>query len=697
MKPGCRPVKVSRLRPGPALPACRRAGILAVLTLICLAYLFTRITTIQALEQNPEKFPVALPYISKNWPVLLEDRLLISEVCFDPFGPEPDGEWIEVYNPGSKLLDLSAHKIGDAANREDKEGMLHFPPGTILMPGKTLVIANRADVFHAVYGWYPDFEMNDSIQTVTTMSRYLTWAGRYVELTNSADEVVILDGEDKVVDAVSWGSSSFAFNPPVARPPEGYSIERYPPYQDTDSAQDWRARSNPNPGEVDRRMPTLTPTRLPTATLSPPPTNTALPFPTLTPTHTPSFTPLPTSFTLALLVSEVLYDPFGVEPDHEWIEIYNPSGQRIWLGGFKVGDEEERGGSEGMLAFPPGAFIEPGQALVVANRASNFFQTYGFKPDYEMIDSDPSVPNMLKYLDWSSGNVNLANNPPHDEVLILDGQDGLVDAVSWGSSVWAFNPGAMPAPEGSSIERYPPDVDTDSALDWRVQNVPNPGLVHHPTPTPTATPTPTLTPGQTQTRYPRPSPTATDTAEPTDENTPTPLPTLVLVINEIHADPDGNEGDANGDGILHPQDDEFVEIVNAGSTGVDLSGWTLTSSGLTRHIFPESTMLEPGCGLVVFGGGNPQGEFGGSIVQVALSGTLDLANNGDTVVIAGPDGYPVFSYTYGPEGGFQQSLTRYPDVTGPDPLILHTLAPGSEGALFSPGTQVDGQPFAGCP
>ncbi|MCP4656647.1 MAG: hypothetical protein GY856_14635, partial [bacterium] len=52
--------------------------------------------------------------------------------------------------------------------------------------------------------------------------------------------------------------------------------------------------------------------------------------------------------------------------------------------------------------------------------------------------------------------------------------------------------------------------------------------------------------------------------------------------------------------------------------------------------------------------------------------------------------------TYGSEGGDNQSLTLDPDVLG-TAYVKHTLATGSGGALYSPGTRIDGGSFVGCP
>jgi hypothetical protein len=152
---------------------------------------------------------------------------------------------------------------------------------------------------------------------------------------------------------------------------------------------------------------------------------------------------MPTPFGGVLLVSEVYYDALGTEPDEEWIELYNAGAATIDLTGFKVGDEETQGSStEGMMAFPIGASIAPGQVIVIANKATAFFALYGLDPDYELVESSGSVPNLTKYSSWATGTVELSNSG--DEVLILDAADGIVDSLSWGSSKWAMSPRKSP-------------------------------------------------------------------------------------------------------------------------------------------------------------------------------------------------------------------------------------------------------------
>ncbi len=137
-----------------------------------------------------------------------------------------------------------------------------------------------------------------------------------------------------------------------------------------------------------------------------------------------------------------------------------------------------------------------------------------------------------------------------------------------------------------------------------------------------------------------------------------------MLINEIQADPGSTNGDANGDGSVDSLEDEFVEIVNITGSPVDLSGWILSDSNGVRHSFPPDSLVIDQCAVLIFGGGQPAGSFGGSLVQLASSGGLSLNNDGDTITLFAPGDVAVLTYTYGIEGGDDQSLTRSPRYYG---------------------------------
>jgi len=166
---------------------------------------------------------------------------------------------------------------------------------------------------------------------------------------------------------------------------------------------------------------------------------------------------------------------------------------------------------------------------------------------------------------------------------------------------------------------------------------------------------------------------------------------IPLIINEVHYDPatDNITGDANGDGVRDALQDEFIEFYNNSNATLDISGYTVSDGAALRHTFPASTIIPANNMLVVFGGGSPTGSFGGSIVQTASEGELNLNNGGDVITIENPSGDVVLLYdstVTGINHGLNQSVTRSPDFTGS--FTLHTDANAS--LLFSPGLLIDG-------
>jgi len=175
----------------------------------------------------------------------------------------------------------------------------------------------------------------------------------------------------------------------------------------------------------------------------------------------------------------------------------------------------------------------------------------------------------------------------------------------------------------------------------------------------------------------------------------TPAAGASVILNEIFADPPaGLSGDANADGVRSSSADEFVELLNYGTDEVDLSGWLLSDSVSTRHIFPSGTVLAPYTFLAVFGGGAPA--LDDINWQTASTGSLGLNNSSDTVALWNAQSQLIDQVAYGSIGGKDQSITLFPDGSG-DMFVLHSTAEGSGGALFSPGTSITSETSLSAP
>ncbi len=180
------------------------------------------------------------------------------------------------------------------------------------------------------------------------------------------------------------------------------------------------------------------------------------------------------------------------------------------------------------------------------------------------------------------------------------------------------------------------------------------------------------------------------------------VPDRGFIINEVLFDPPGGDaGDANGDGTRSASADEFIEFVNDSDRPVDLSGFTLfdedqLNTGDPRHVFPEGTIVPPGGVYVLFGGGNPSGDFGSAEVGVSTTGNMNLNNADDNIYIFDLDGNLFLFFSTQGEGagldfGADQSVTRMPDINGD--FVLHTTA--NPDLNYSPGKKSDGTDFAG--
>ncbi len=417
-----------------------------------------------------------------------------------------------------------------------------------------------------------------------------------------------------------------------------------------------------------------------------------------------------------LLLCEAVVTPTA----DEFLEIANPTGSAFFLDDYYVSDDEDYAllpgffgvgpapaiaSSDFIARFPAGATIAPTGVVVVAFDGAGFLATFGFAADFEIAATDPGTPDMLAAYSGSIGSTAGLTNSGESAVLFTwDGASDLVgdvDMLNIGTPS-----GGNDIADKTLVTVDGPDADTVASAYLAdaftmPQQAGDPGFGSSTKRLFLEAGSETAGGGNGITGDDETSEQITTTWDGPPFGAPNPglcnvLPLVPqFVINEIHADPDATNGDANGDGSVNTSQDEFVELVNVTGSPVDISGWTLSDFVGVRHTFPAGTVIPDQCGVVVFGGGTPTGSFGGMTVQTASTGLVGLNNSGDNVTLN--DGaMDIAVATYGSAGGDNQSLTLDPDLTGAA-YVKHSVATGSGGALFSPGTKIDGTGFAGCP
>ena len=133
---------------------------------------------------------------------------------YHPADPNPDAEYVELYNAEDADVDLTGWRFTRGIS-------FTFPEGTVIGKHGYLVVCRDVAVFFSVYG------------------TGLPVAGEYLHgLSNAGEKLRLRDGEDRVVQDLDYLDE-----PPW--PPEadgdGPSLELVDPFLDTDDPYSWRA------------------------------------------------------------------------------------------------------------------------------------------------------------------------------------------------------------------------------------------------------------------------------------------------------------------------------------------------------------------------------------------------------------------------------------------------------------------------
>ncbi len=514
--------------------------------------------------ERPTAVPTSVPppTLAPGARVVLNEYLAAPrDIDWDGDGAAgPDDEWIELYNAGDTAVDLRGWQLDDVADAGSPPFILPDAPP---LPAR----GHRA---------YFKNETGVSLNNGGDAVRLLTPGGTEVDVAEYKRSAPDLswardgDGSGPWVDGLvpsPGGPNREGGPPPVST--------TSPPPDPTDPSGTPTSIATPTPIDTpDGSTPPLPSATLPTAEPTPgaPGSPTAAPTTPPPPTIVPPGTVPPPIF-LPILVSEVLFDPIeaGLDAAHEWIELYNASDTPIALLGWEIGDS-------GAWDALPGAAVMPARGYLVIAATLDLAADLG----------DAGV-SALAIGDGRIGN-GLANG---GDVVRLRGPTGAdVDAVSWGSSLDAFDPAVPHGPPGSSVERLPSDLDTDSADDWWIQPAPSPGRqgeVHE-----------------------GPSP---------------------LLISEIMPSPSNIDWDGDGEpGHL----DEFIEIHNPAAFAIDLGRWVIADGETDgwEHRFERGDRLGSGAYRAVY----------------RTTSGIALDNDADTVRLVRPDGVEAdrFSWTDGP-------------------------------------------------
>lgn len=138
---------------------------------------------------------------------------------------------------------------------------------------------------------------------------------------------------------------------------------------------------------------------------------------------------------------------------NEWVEFYNPTDTRQYIGGWKLED------NSGQTILPK-VSIGSGKHLVITKDiTTRAFWPLAWRSHFSFTNSQIGD--------------GLGNRGDH---LFLKNEVGeIVDAVGWGNDTAVWNPSPSTVPLGASLARKNKDWDSDLAEDFSAQSLPSPG------------------------------------------------------------------------------------------------------------------------------------------------------------------------------------------------------------------------------
>ncbi len=151
-------------------------------------------------------------------------QILINEVMYEPNGE--DTEWIELYNMHDKPVHIGNFYLTDDPNYTSPggEGSYQFPSNATIGEKNYIVIAYNGTTFFATYGFYPDYELDNTTKNVSTMIKI----SGGLKLANTGDDIHLFNSSGIEIDKMWYGNGGDKGPENAASTvPKGNTLARY--------------------------------------------------------------------------------------------------------------------------------------------------------------------------------------------------------------------------------------------------------------------------------------------------------------------------------------------------------------------------------------------------------------------------------------------------------------------------------------
>ena len=324
----------------------------------------------------------------------------------------------------------------------------------------------------------------------------------------------------------------------------------------------------------------------------------------------------------SVVINELVSAPVAGESD--WVELFNPGTEAADLSGWTMSDSDPLNA----FAFPSGTVVEGGAYLVLERDAEGSF-TFGLGPNDSVFLYDPTT-SLVDFADWISG----------------DAPEG----ASWGrfpNGTGPFGTLLTPTPGAENLQPVEPECGNGSVEFGEVCDKTN-------------------FEGKTCQTLGYASGDLVCNADCTliDVSGCVSAQEKVAINELVAADPNAGP--------------DWIELVNLGTSSIDLAGWSLTDSDPAHtFVFGAGATIESGQHLLLYQGAADSFDFG-----LAADDAVMLFN-GDSILT------DVADWTEGqaPPGA---SWGRFPDGTG-EFQTLTSPTPGEANVANTPSSCGNGE------
>ena len=182
---------------------------------------------------TPPPAPTPTPTPTPNPTPTTIGHIVVSEIYYAvdaAHGTKPLNEWVEIFNGSVSAVNLTGWSVADGIASDT------LPAGMTIAPGAFVVITGTSTTRTL-------WNIPQNVQVASLGSPIGDGLG------NAGDRVILRDSSGTIVDAVSWGTNTSAFNPSVPVVPYGHSMARATTSPDTNTARDWFGSNTPVPGK----------------------------------------------------------------------------------------------------------------------------------------------------------------------------------------------------------------------------------------------------------------------------------------------------------------------------------------------------------------------------------------------------------------------------------------------------------------